>query len=316
MDSTLLPCKKLDNLVLEFLKLNGCPIERFNEWGENKKSVLRKILSGDAVTRESVINMDQPRVIVQEISFDDEFKKFCEKCPKWNTKDAVLFWKNYTHLNTLKVLRRQLTGLCFMHAPVVLHHYMNTIQNGDNNYKMIDVAKYIHDNWPYQRIIDYIENDRGGDSISFLESIIGNIEKVDFLIPKLDSDLFEKTCNKIRKLLKKQPALVSGFEVDMNFHQDGVSFSGKRQQKYGNHAMLLIGIHRKKNLFKRNEYTFILQNWWKHRFFIEVSAEYFNSCNAKITFIFNKIDTTEGIKYIYSPYAETIVDFSEKLHEI
>jgi hypothetical protein len=48
-----------------------------------------------------------------------------------------------------------------------------------------------------------------------------------------------------------------------------------------------------------------------------VTGEYMNSCKAQLYFVTNNtIKTPEKITFIYSPYAETTVDVSEKLNEM
>lgn len=46
--------------------------------------------------------------------------------------------------------------------------------------------------------------------------------------------------------------------------------------------MLLIGLRKDSNTGK---YWFLLQNWWKGRFFIEVEGDYFADSYASIVFV-------------------------------
>jgi hypothetical protein len=41
----------------------------------------------------------------------------------------ILFWQMYDNIQNLKVIRRQTSGLCFMHAPAVLQHYLCSIES-------------------------------------------------------------------------------------------------------------------------------------------------------------------------------------------
>jgi hypothetical protein len=61
----------------------------------------------------------------------------------------------------------------------------------------------------------------------------------------------------------------------------------------------------------------LLQNWWKNKLFVEVSADYFHGCRAKIRFV-NKPLTSFGkccdeVVSPFVPFAETCVDRREKL---
>jgi hypothetical protein len=289
----------------DFLRSKGIEPNRMEKWTEQQKFQLIRIINGD--------------IHNHMISFDEEFNKFCEIIPEWKEDNVILFWKFYPTLRTIKVLRRQLSGLCYMHAPVVLQHYMSTILHGDNNFKMIDVARFISEHWSAKEIVDYIERDLGGKSIMFLEQITEHLEYESISIPsKSRKILYDETCEELLRQLEKKPALVSGFDVDENFQKEGLAFKGiKNKTHVGFHAMLLIGGRKGVDINGEIEYYFLLQNWWLNRFFIEVTGEYMNSCKAQLYFVTNNtIKTPEKITFIYSPYAETTVDVSEKLNEM
>jgi len=93
------------------------------------------------------------------------------------------------------------------------------------------------------------------------------------------------------------PALVSRFRIDPSFYGEQVqadgelfipSLSGKvvaigedgDQLDLPLHAMVLVGMKR-----KNNEYFLLLQNWWEKLQFVEMSAEYFVSSKAGLTWI-------------------------------
>ena len=85
---------------------------------------------------------------------------------------------------------------------------------------------------------------------------------------------------------KEHPAwgvgLVTRFKVVPAFQGTEVSFTANalRDEAIGLHAMTLVG-HREND----GQHLFLLQNWWKEKQFIEVSAEYLAAARAGITFV-------------------------------
>lgn len=110
---------------------------------------------------------------------------------------------------------------------------------------------------------------------------LGPVDCRSFSIPHPDENPTD-ACERILGRVKSQPALVSGFRVFKAFQMsDEVSFVGSPDKKFeGHYAMVLFGVRRT----AAGEYFFLLQNWWKDRHFIEVSAEYMHYCGAIITF--------------------------------
>jgi hypothetical protein len=132
-------------------------------------------------------------------------------------------------------------------------------------------------------------------------------------------ELYQSTLNAIIEKLKIKPALVSQFRVhDDFFLSKDVTFStpaDKSKHKYrGLHAMVLIGIRATSD----GRHMFLLQNWWKRRYFIEVSSEYLaKTAEPLITFIESEIDAIpKEFPVMKATYAETQIDISEKLNEI
>ena len=120
--------------------------------------------------------------------------------------------------------------------------------------------------------------------------------------------------------LRSHPALVSNFKVSPEFHAAGVSFDGTHDLDTnckGMHSMLLVGARSVVDVTGDIKYFFLLQNWWAERFFIEVSAEYLYSSEAIISFVEEDVKEIPN-KFVctYFPYAETIMDTSERMDEM
>ena len=81
-------------------------------------------------------------------TFDVEFEKFLKSTNNsWSenfdsNEKIAMFWRRYPKTKYLKVLRRQLSGLCFFHACVVLQHYLVSINESDDskNVGMLNIA--------------------------------------------------------------------------------------------------------------------------------------------------------------------------------
>lgn len=272
-------------------------------------------------------------------TFDSEFNHFLRSHPEWNPgetysfwdnlrarllsktphKKPILFWTAHADLPKLKVLRRQLSGLCYIHAPVVLQHYLCCINSKGKCGSMIDVAKFVRDHFDSEALRSYVFEKKGGCSMQILKTIT-NQPYLDMISCELrTSPLYvkcRKNCERIAERLKTKPALVSGFRVDSDFQTSNkVSFRGLVGKDHrGLHAMLLIGAREDQS----GEYWFLLQNWWTGRFFIEVNWQYLASSDCKISFVANTDDLTDipdNFSLLNTDYAETSTDVEESLDE-
>ncbi len=315
-----------------------------HDWTEDQRKRLKTLLDSDVDENAVLSELDDGFIMITD--FDEQFNLFVNLHQEW--KDGVdgttVFFRQYPSLEALKVLRRQRpeSGLCFMHGPVVLQHYLVSIYNYKigkrNEVEMIDVAKYISMNWKGEKLLNFLLYDNGGSSIDFLQEINYHVGKngrlsIDsrFLIDPEDEDLkqsFLDQCEWFEKKLNKAPALVSNFEIDSFFGRasSGVSFLSQdiiphpdSNKKNGRHAMVLIGIRQDSD----HKYVFLLQNWWRGdptsllgRFFIEVSARYLFQARAIITFVNTDISSIPSeFPKVYKSYVETSVDICERMYE-
>lgn len=159
-------------------------------------------------------------------------------------------------------------GLCFMHAPIVLQHYLVQM-NSAEAVPMLDMADYwrrhVSDDATTPEFMrrvsrhalyELIWKDNGGDSVVFLEQIL--VQRPTPVFKQLGSD----GKNWRAGLELYGPLLVSTVEIEQAF-MDGntVSFLGEvSTHERGMHAMVLVG-HRKEG----DEDRFLLQNWWESK---------------------------------------------------
>ena len=313
---------------------------------EQKKRILR-LLCGDStlsVSKNSGCMLMCIKSIFfkknkKMITFDEAWNYFQRKFSnetnmEWSSPEfeCFTFWTHYEHIPHLKVIRRQLSGLCYMHASVVLQHYLVSIHTG-RKCTMIDVAKYMVKHMPLDRFSSHVISNKGTESEKFFKEITKlpmDYKPISYTLPSMDSptrvksiDFFQlhnHTCHAICELLKqlRLPALVCNFRVHEKFRkptpEDKVCYTSPtdftESNEIGGHAMLLVGYR----IFK-NETYFLLQNWWHNRFFVEVSSSYLSDSGAKIIFfpdltpftdIPQEFETTPE-----SDYAETSLDYEE-----
>jgi hypothetical protein len=303
---------------VEFLRKHSIDNENLQCWNKEQLLRLERLMSGDKIYDDITTFEDDDSVdfTKAEVTFQSEFENFCMEHVSWNDPSVVLFWKEYQTIIDLMVIRRQKSGLCCMHAPVLLQHYLVSIAAGSPKAAfMIDIARYIDKYRKHDTLLQYLKDDRCGNSEDFLREIFASstFKKKSYNMDTLNDSLDEFLCK-----LKIYPALVSRFYVDENFINpvSGTSFLSASQFNYdkrkGRHAMVLIGYRRHKN-----ELIFLLQNWWKGRFFIEVSQSYLTACEATITFVeSDMIKIPDYFPVVRSIYAETSADCGETYDEI
>jgi hypothetical protein len=220
--------------------------------------------------------------------------------------EVYLFNLHDDRLNGRDVLvqRVQRIGLCYLHAPAVLSHYLVSRNNFTDPSMMINMASLIAGSFDSAALAEHIFGDKGDSSIKVLKSFLGPASKMKaWNIEDIDVHTFRLY----------GPALVSGFEVfddfmtDDKIHYEGVP----RGKSWGYHAMVLLGMKTKPVR------TFLLQNWWSKKQFISVSEEYLIATGPTISFVTSPQTSIPAYFPTHSfRYAETLsLDRPERLVE-
>jgi hypothetical protein len=204
-----------------------------------------------------------------------------------------------------------------MHAPAVLQHYLVSIHSKGVHHEAIEIARFLRDHLPGEDVKHHILDDKGGNAVNFLHTITQNPELTlkPLAIPKAIDPDHHQCCEAIAKYMSfvNQPALISQFKVESLFLTptvgSGIKFEGKPNDVGSlTHAMLLVGYRTTKD----GQYFFLLQNWWKDRYFIEVSSEYLAAATPQIHFVFDVLHKIpDFFKPIVASYAETSLDSAE-----
>eukprot|EP00754_Rhynchopus_humris_P024135 Rhum_TRINITY_DN14868_c1_g1::Rhum_TRINITY_DN14868_c1_g1_i1::g.125171::m.125171 len=255
-----------------------------------------------------------------ELMPDAVFEGFCREHPEWaDPSQSWGFFRDHAKVKALsdedrlrvKVTRVQHSGLCYMHAPAVLQHYLVTLHSNGQHHEMLNVAKYIVQYFNAKRVYKHVVGPQGESSLAFLRCITDlrkkDLERRDF---KPDSDDNVRRLQmelKVAEVKKYGVGLVSEFQVEPAFQGPQSSFlaNALTGEVEGFHAMTLVG-HREKD----GQHIFLLQNWWRQKQFVEVSAEYLAAAGAAIAFV--KKEVTEirsdlpSNKNVYSMETEDV----------
>jgi hypothetical protein len=176
------------------------------------------------------------------------------------------------HPNTL-AQRFQNQGLCYMQASTVVQHYAVS-QGLSGTIPMLDITKYIKNNFTPKQLEKYVFDDVGDDSALFLENIL-----------QRNSIIINGGEQYDEMYLKYGPGLVSRFRVHEDFAQVDIhQHHGKPAgtKNLGFHSMALVGF---RNDHRTKKKYYLLQNWWEEKQFVEVDEEYLKYSGAIVYFI-------------------------------
>jgi hypothetical protein len=254
-------------------------------------------------------------------------------CREWG--NIVRIWGNSAHaitiFNCAKVTivhRRQLASNCFLQAAAAGHKYL--VQKGSGEDKgMLDLAKYVRNKFDSLDLEKYLLTDLGGDTLHFFTLLadLKHSEVIRVLSKNIQADLLvdvtEPSLEKgkvpacWKRLVDFGPAVVTKFFIaedfrgykqpsDDNFVLPQFSEPVTPTLDGGRHAMLLVGMRYSSDDMK---WHLLLQNWWDHMQFVDVTAEYLHSTGAELIFCKKSLENhPPHTPTLASKYAETSVD--------
>jgi hypothetical protein len=95
---------------------------------------------------------------------DNLFDKFIKIYPEWLPNSSFVVFRDHpllVHKPHAYVERIQLSGLCYMHAPIVLQHYLVTMHS-NSTVPMLDMAAYMRRFLSSRALQGRIWDDEGG----------------------------------------------------------------------------------------------------------------------------------------------------------
>ncbi|KAJ3232578.1 hypothetical protein HDU78_006982 [Chytriomyces hyalinus] len=258
---------------------------------EERKPIFNAVLHGSSqVSAErlkrltTIVNVGEKSPMRATLDAKTFFDAFVELHPEWAPGEGVFVaHRDHPDLHGKEhalVERFQKIGLCYMHAPVVLQHYLVAMNNTERT-PMLNIADFLKTKMNGTQLYHHIWDNQGGDSLEFLKSILAKKPDRKGIVHKLVNDTTDLT-----SLLKTNgPGLVSGFRVTSDFNarqwqHEGYSREG---EVVGRHAMLLIGCRE-----AGGKVWYLLQNWWKTKAYVEVDIAYLAASECLVHFVTEK----------------------------
>jgi len=191
------------------------------------------------------------------------FQDFLDEFPIWNNSStSFIFHRDHPNVKDLDVLMQRVQkdrGFCFIHAPVMIQHYVVSMYT-KTKAPIIDISKMIS-NFTKEQLENHFFKLEGSPSLYFLEDILNPSSSLSICFYK-DIEM---------NLKQYGPVLVSYFMVDEDFYNDKHFHHYTRLPKSVDlHSMVLIGIRNDSN----GNIFYLIQNWWGQKQFIEVDDNY------------------------------------------
>ena len=215
------------------------------------------------------------------------FSYFESQHPEWAPGNSYVLHRDHPRLRGKEhalVERVQKSGLCYMHAPIVMQHYL-VAMNRDDLVPMVNLIDYMR-KWASSKILrDHIWLNQGGKGSEFLMLLLGtDYTGHNLLVYPPNRSTDEELIAAINYF---GPGLLSGFSVKDDFVEEGTwQHCGKSDKVVlGLHAMLVVGYRQFIDDKGRSQTRFLIQNWWKEKPYIEVDRDYLRCVGTTINFI-------------------------------
>jgi hypothetical protein len=231
-------------------------------WME-RKAVLMGILG--IPTPESERMGDQ-RSIPKDLSFDH----FVAAHPEWSQGSSFVVFRDHPLVKGKRALiqREQIFGMCAIHAPVVMQHYLLAMASQGTWMGTLDIPLWIRRHAAPQ-MLEGVVFRNGVNSDQVLRSIIMDSSEVGECYQYKD----------IAATLESfGPLLVPLWSVTPEFHGcQKWHYLGPTSTSSLFHSMLIVG-YRTVEDGKSKGVRLLLQNWWHSMQFVEVDEDYYKSC--------------------------------------
>eukprot|EP00047_Mylnosiga_fluctuans_P024368 m.159724 g.159724 ORF g.159724 m.159724 type:complete len:463 (+) comp9842_c0_seq2:195-1583(+) len=258
--------------------------------GPSSQQILIWMLTGDRVVKTEDHRPAR--------TFSALFGDFCRSTPErgaWQRPGALLFWTSPTFppglaLDNFMVRGVQLSGNCFVHAPVVLQHYLVVKGSGHADHTKVAVSKYLQDNLVGSHLKEYLQG-KGGRSKAVLVDI-ARLDSRDLLRISVSANRFYQRSDAVRieqHLRDYGPALIAAFAVDSNFLEATQATATFRDKDFnydatnasGLHAMVLLGIRPD----VQEGHMCLVQNWHTGMELVEMSLPYLAAAGCELVFV-------------------------------
>ena len=210
--------------------------------------------------------------------------------PLWRQSDNncfLIFW-HFPSLMSALILRVQLSGLCFLHAPIVALHYLLNMTAVHR--ETLDITSFARKHIGDGGTGRYIFGDSGGNTTSILLQLLQpevGVEKAQLRSRPYNFGLVPDIGPELRRLLVKfGPGVVTSFRLETGLHAPQTSYAGAHTTPLlGLHALILVGVRRDA---VSGKHFMLLQNSWASLPFFEVDENYWYSSEAEVCFVATK----------------------------
>ncbi len=236
-----------------------------------------------------------PGPSVTELPHAISFSSFVSHHPQWDIGRSWVFFRDDESIrerNNILIQRRQLSGNCYIHGPIVCHHYLMCKYMAAHEVPVaIDIRKFILRVLPVPHLAKLICHVGGGSSREIFKML---------LEPRSDIFAVSQFTDICTNLLKYGPALVTGFGIEKRFRNDETSYSGALSGRVdGSHSMVAIGFRTD----EQGNIYILFQNWWNKQF-VECDASYFQDCGATALFTRKQVRSIPPFSVTTDQYAE------------
>jgi hypothetical protein len=200
---------------------------------------------------------------------------------------CTLVFRLFPALLDALVLRLQVSGLCFLHAPLVAAHYLCNMRVSVVRPGVLDITDFMRRHIGDGGTARYLFNDGGGDTESVLLQVLqparGAIEAA--LRPcAYNAVPLRQLGPKLRALLRMYgPGVVTSFRAETDLAPPRTSYRGAHTSLLnGLHALILVGVRFDTDTRK---HVMLLQNSWEGLPFFEVDEDYWCASKAQVSFV-------------------------------
>lgn len=210
-----------------------------------------------------------------EIPYEISFPQFLHHHPEWANPDtSFIFFRDDPSIQNkpgVLIQRRQLSGNCYIHGPIVAHHYL--LSKNVSVPVAIGIREFILCTLPSNLLAKLIVNYGGGSSREIFKMLLQPRSTL------YSVTNFNEMCEKIRTI---GPALLTGFAIEKRFRNDEIYYTGCYTTPIeGSHSMVGVGFRKDP---ATNEIFLLVQNWWQHKQFLVLDADYFGESGATALF--------------------------------
>ena len=191
----------------------------------------------------------------------------------------TIFDENPDHPNMEPFYRFQLSGNCFLQAPILMLWYLALWYDQDKtavDVPLIHLSRYARNTFEGKFLYEYLFNDVGGESWLVVSKLITDRTCMEYLIHYTCSYELVLDFHK-----KHGPAVVELGNVPLEDFSKPNKFQyttfpemdKTKKTEMGGHSMLLVGVRQD----EANQAFLLLQNWWEGKLFVEVRKDYLST---------------------------------------